>query len=632
MASPSNKIEKLKVKEKSSLLYKIQEKHSEHNRVSKCALLIGAGCSFPILPLGGGLIKLCQQLSYVREIHPIEAAKLISDFFKNADFLVLENFINAQNTSKKTFEEYVIEKELILKELINNDKDIYLKRIPVNISNPSWKDFESLVINDARYSFWLDLYSNSPKERQRFIEALIDNKSPNGAYIILALLIEMGYFHNILTTNFDDFINDALLYYTSTRPKFYADDELSQYISVYSGKPNIIKLHGDYRYANIKNTADETLRLSIKMEEKLKELLQNFDLIVIGYNGADYSIMNVLQQAKSPNCELLWCGKDETDVHWRVANLINSTDNSWFVKTHSFDDIIKDFYINFIQSPPDLVTKAKQRQDEIKDFVLEYSQVLQNDESVSDEEKIDLKNKDVIWNLYTKALNEQNNLEKIKICNEILTKDEKYSKAHNLIGVANFALKKYEEAVVNFTNAIELEYTDPVFHSNRGHAHKFLNNHKNAIIDLTEAIKLDSKHFRAYGLRGDVYIALKDYENALSDYNEAIQLDGNDAVALNNRGYILLQIKNYENAILDFRKAIELNNTIANPHKSLGEIFFQKEQFKESLEELNKAIELKSDYLDAYELRSQVHRQLKNKDKAEEDEKIVANLKSKVTN
>ena len=588
MTKLTNKINKRKLRDKSCLLYKIQEKHSEHSKVSKCAILIGAGCSFPILPLGSGLIKICQQLAYIRNIFPIDAAKLINDFLQKADFKLLDDFITGKRKPKKTIEEFIQENELILKELINEEKDSFLKKVPANIIDPNWLDFEELMVNDAKYSFWMDTYSNSPKERQRLVEALIDNKNPGGAYIILALLIEMGYFSNILTTNFDDFINDALLYYTSTRPRFYADDELSQYISVYSGKPNIIKLHGDYRYANIKNTADETLRLSNKMEEKLKELLQNFDLIVVGYNGADYSIMNVLQQAKSPNCELLWCGMDENNVNWRVANLINDTENSWFIKMNSFDELIKDFYLNFVQSPPDLVTKAKKRQEEIKGFVIEYSIELQKDSETTVEEKNNLKNKDIIWSLYNKALKVQNPAERIKLCDEIIEKDDKYADAFNLRALSLRSLDKYEEAIKDYTKAIHLQ-KKAAFFNNRA---------------------------RSYRLMGE-------YEKALSDYNQAIKLEPLNANFFSNRGYTYLSQKDYKKAELDLTTAIGLNGNFANPYRHLAELLYEKQNYGDALDLVNKSIELKSHYPSAYKLRAKIYRVLKDDALAEDDEKMA---------
>ncbi|WP_282334483.1 hypothetical protein [Pinibacter soli] len=59
MTAPSTKILPEKMREKSYLQYKIQQKH-EYWKTPKSALLLGAGCSYPVVPLGSGIIKFCQ--------------------------------------------------------------------------------------------------------------------------------------------------------------------------------------------------------------------------------------------------------------------------------------------------------------------------------------------------------------------------------------------------------------------------------------------------------------------------------------------------------------------------------------------------------------------------------------------
>jgi hypothetical protein len=213
-----------KIKEKSYLLYKIQQKHPRWN-TAKSALLVGAGCSYPILPLRSGLIKICQHLCFLRHADPVGAAQTVEDFLKSGDLADLE--VSVGDLGITLFNEYVDSRERALLQRLISDKLSELKKIP---ENEKWEEFEQHILADARYGYWMDEYNESPKERQRLIEALIENKNPGGAYIVLAYLIERGFFSNILTSNFDDFVNDSLLYYTGTKPRFYADDELSQFI------------------------------------------------------------------------------------------------------------------------------------------------------------------------------------------------------------------------------------------------------------------------------------------------------------------------------------------------------------------------------------------------------------------
>ena len=516
MNFPSKIISPTKIKDKSYLLYKIQQKH-EHWNVAKCALLIGAGCSYPTLPLGSGVINFCQRLCYIRDIFPQNASAIITEFFKNPDSSLLVNFITsmADGDVRKTFDQYIVEKEELLNKTVKNARSESLKKIPNNFHNPIWEDFESHFLNDARYGFWMNTFSDSPRERQRLIESLVENCNPSGAYIILALLIEMKLLSNILTTNFDDFINDTLLYYTSTKPRFYADDEISQYITIHSPKPNIIKLHGDYRYANLKNTDKETFELSERMELKLRELLNNLDLIVVGYNGSDYSIMNVLQKVKSPDCELLWCDLDENNVHWRVSNLINNTDNSWFIKIKGFDDIVKDFYLNFVKTPPDLVKKAQERQEELTHYIKEYNKVLQ-DNADSPENKASLENQDSIWEIYKKA----------------------------------FLEKDYEPKIALFTQALNIAPRNAQILMDRGITYKMLMEYDLAMNDLNNAIEIDEKFAKAYLNRGYILEENGKYSEALRDFDKAAELGFEDkAMLFNNYAVAYRRSRDFHQAI-----------------------------------------------------------------------------------
>ena len=537
MPQPSTKILPDKLKNKSHLLYKIQQKH-EHWGVPKCALLIGAGCSYPTVPLGSGLIQYCKQLCYIRDIYPASAADIEREFLSESDEEMLKKFISEKEklSDKISFEKYVQEKEVILLNNIRIKAKDILTTIPQTFTDAGWEDFEKYFLNDAKYGFWMDNYSSSPRERQKFIESLIEGCKPSGAYIILALLIEKKFLSNILTTNFDDFINDTLLYYTAARPRFYADDEISQYISIYSPKPNIIKLHGDYRYANIKNTNDETFELTNKMADKLRELLQNLDLIVIGYNGSDFSIMNVLQQVKTPNCELIWCDLDETKVHWRVAHLINNTSNSWFIKIKGFDDLIKDFYLAFVKTPPNLLDVAKIRQEELSQYIKEYNKDLQ-DKAETSEEKESLVKLETKWELHNKVL---------------LEKD--YSKKLNIL---NHALTLYPN--------------DEFFFMDRGLTYKELKDNEKAMNDINKAIALNPTLPVAYFNRGYLYGESGEFNKAIIDYNKASDLGYDDkAMLINNYAVSYRRLKEYAKAIENAELGLKHNPDLYHLYGTIG--------------------------------------------------------------
>ncbi|MDH7460957.1 tetratricopeptide repeat protein [Chitinophagaceae bacterium 26-R-25] len=601
--APSTKIFPEKIREKSYLQYKIQQKH-EYWKTPKSALLLGAGCSYPVVPLGSGIIKYCQQLSFIRDKFPLFAAELHANFLAKPGTELIDKFFQEKLINQQNFEDYVTEKEKIIAQNILKVKTEELKKLRSFVPDAEWDDYEKHLVSDARYGFWMDAYSSSPRERQRLVEALIEECNPGGAYVILAHMIEKGYFNNILTTNFDDFINETMAYYTSKRVRFFADDEISQFISIYGNKPNIIKLHGDYRYANIKNTTDETLRLSKSMEEKLRELLVNLDLIVIGYNGSDYSIMNVLQQMKSPNCELLWCGLDENDVHWRVANLINTTSNSWFIKIKDFDDVISDFYYQFLEKSLAPIERAKKREDEFNRYILEISKKVKENASQSEINK--LEKQELVWDLINKTNKETDQEKRFYLLSEILIHDPGFADAYMHRGFIYVDDKR---------------------------------DYDNAIKDFTSAIGLDDKNASAYRGRGWAYTEKGNFELALKDLDIAVNLveassisNFEKSVFYNTRGFYFLQTKQYAEAIADLEKALQLDPSYEYPYKHLAEVYYRQENYSIALEMANKAIDLDKNYRAAYQVRSRIYKALNLPDLAVQDEETAKTLEKGQTN
>ncbi len=568
----------------------IQDKHDVFTDKPKYALLIGAGCSYKSnIPLGGGVIDICQKLSYLKN-EVAGSVSLIKAFLEKGDIKIINNFLENEE-HLEVLKKYIDEKHQTLKQRVLSDRQIEEKKLKEFIFEALWDDYEDSIAEDAQYGFWMDEFDNSPKERQRLIESLIEHKDPGGAYILLAYMIERKVFTNILTTNFDDLINDALMYFTGTRCRFYADDEISQFISVYSDKPNIIKLHGDYRFANMKNTSKETVQLSTNLELKIGELLQNFNVVVVGYNGADHSIMNALNKIKrNSKYELIWCGMSDQDVHWRVAQLINNTDNSYFVKIEGFDEMMGQLYPHFKKSePPNLEMKAKERQKIVDTLLLQFKAEF-NESSVSENSKAAFNQSNYIDNLFKKAYDEKDMDKAIVLYDELLSIDNKNAPAFNNRGVIWYDKKEYEKALEDYNTAIELDPKYVMAYNNRGLVYEANKQYDKSIEDYNKAIDLDPKYATAYSNRGLVYEAYKEYDKAIEDYSKAIELDPRFAFPYNNRGIAWENKKDMDRAIEDYSKAIEVDPTFTLAYSNRGNVYAAKGLYDKAIEDYDKGL------------------------------------------
>jgi len=369
--------------------------------IPKCCLFIGAGCSKTSdIPLGSELIELCKKLSY--------AKKYLESYYSIDKVIQENNELDERiqkyiSSNKSFFDSYVKEQEDFFKRSHELNRTELASKIPENLRNQIkdemvlWETYKEKIFYDNLYGNWLKIYSENPKDRQKLIELIIENKEPSGAYAVLAYLIEgKNRFKNLFTTNFDDLINDALRNYLNTKAKVFSHNEIAKYIDVFGNRPNIIKLHGDFLFETIKNTSDETCSLGGEYEEKLFGALSQFDLVVIGYNGADNSIMNALYNIKREqlkkgghNFGLYWCGTDEEKLNWKVANLINTTSNSYFIKIDSFESVITKLWYSFggdkIQDT--VKEKASERARILQEHLSNYSADVDKDSSIEKEVK-----------------------------------------------------------------------------------------------------------------------------------------------------------------------------------------------------------------------------------------------------
>jgi len=92
-----------------------------------------------------------------------------------------------------------------------------------------------------------------------------------------------------------------------------------------------------------------------------------------------------------------------------------------------------------------------------------------------------------------------------------------------------------------------------------------------AIDDFTKAIELDPKLAFAYNNRGNVYRKKGNYDQAISDYTKAIEIAPAETQIYINRAYAYYEDKGaFDLALTDFDKAIELNPNLASAYKGRG--------------------------------------------------------------
>jgi len=194
------------------------------------------------------------------------------------------------------------------------------------------------------------------QDRQRFFHSLYVGKSPSPGHRYLAEIIKQGYVDTIFTTNFDPLMENALRE-AGVLFKTISHDELSHYAEIRGDLVNVIKLHGDFLYSNLKNLEEETRRLSKGLEDVFSNFLNQYGLIVIGFAGNDESVMLPLRQVKEPHFlsrGLYWIYRNLKRSELKQNPLLNdvikrSAGNLVLIGVEDADDFLKRVHAELLQ-------------------------------------------------------------------------------------------------------------------------------------------------------------------------------------------------------------------------------------------------------------------------------------------
>lgn len=155
----------------------------------------------------------------------------------------------------------------------------------------------------------------------------------------------------ILTVNFDRLIYDACR--SEPKPRrveWIQTPNDAELISTSPIAPQVIHLHGSVEHYNDQNLEDETQTLDPKLRERIVPLLRDHPLIVVGYRGAEPSIMcDLLMQGAATilgfRNGVYWCSLSEpSDIHPLVAKLADQIGSNFqLVRIEGFDQAMSEW-------------------------------------------------------------------------------------------------------------------------------------------------------------------------------------------------------------------------------------------------------------------------------------------------
>jgi tetratricopeptide (TPR) repeat protein len=172
---------------------------------------------------------------------------------------------------------------------------------------------------------------------------------------------------------------------------------------------------------------------------------------------------------------------------------------------------------------------------------------------------------------------------------------QSYEKIDNL----ELCAKDYEKAL-----ELEPQVVDYIFEA--GKVNYRVKNYEKALKFLTETVILDNQHFQAYQFKSFTHIKLGDYKNAIVAIDNALAIQ-KTYVGNYTRGVANDSLKNYPQAISDYNKAIGLSPNFEKAYYALSKVYVKNGDLDLAVKNATRSVQKFPEAPDAYETRSQVY-------------------------
>ena len=170
----------------------------------------------------------------------------------------------------------------------------------------------------------------------------------------------------------------------------------------------------------------------------------------------------------------------------------------------------------------------------------------------------------------------------------------------NLLGAANNAQGKLEEAIAAHNTALLIKPDFAEAHNNIGAAFQSQGKFEEASAAYNKALLIKPDYARAHYNLGITLQELGRLEEAVASYRKAIALIPDYAEAHYNLGNTLQELGRSKDAEASYRKAIAFKPDYAEAHSNLGITLRELGRSKDAEASYRKAIALKPDYADAH--------------------------------
>lgn len=164
-------------------------------------------------------------------------------------------------------------------------------------------------------------------------------------------------------------------------------------------------------------------------------------------------------------------------------------------------------------------------------------------------------------------------MKSIDECNKMIEKDPNDANAYAERAKTYLSLKKEDNAIADFTKAIEISKPDnyllyyecffgrAMIYKDKGETEKAISDYSSLIAKLTPSNDDIPKWpliVAGYYNRAELYNNKRDFDRAIADYSEAIKINPDSAGLYSDRAEAYIAKSDFDKAIADYSKAIDI--------------------------------------------------------------------------
>lgn len=170
----------------------------------------------------------------------------------------------------------------------------------------------------------------------------------------------------------------------------------------------------------------------------------------------------------------------------------------------------------------------------------------------------------VYYNQSLAAFNETDYDQTIKNSQEALRYAPKNPEIYAMLGNARIRQKQYEQAIIDFTKAIEVSATPASYYASRAWIYSDLLDNTNRLADMERAAELEPTNAKYQFFAGKYKQSISEdrFKMALDNYNKAISLKPDYLEAYTERAAYYMTFGDFDKALKDLRKAERLGGDV----------------------------------------------------------------------